>query len=58
MTSFVRIDDLTTAGDPLGNDQYWRAACAALPPLSDRAVNSIAGALDRIETRTVRRSTA
>jgi transcriptional regulator with XRE-family HTH domain len=51
------FDDLTTVGDPLDNDQYWEAACAALPPLSDRAVNSIAATLDRIDTRAARRST-
>jgi DNA-binding XRE family transcriptional regulator len=51
------IDDLTTTGDPLDNDQYWDAACAALPPLSDGAVQSVAATLDRIDTRAARLST-
>jgi len=52
------IDDLTTTGNPLDNDQYWEAACAALPPLSDRAISSVASTLDRIDARSARRSTA
>ena len=54
------VDDLTTTRDPFDNVQYWDdwdAACAALPPLSDRAVNAIATTLDRIDTRTARRPT-
>ncbi len=50
------VNDLTTTGDPLDNDQYWEAACVALPPLSDQAVQSVAATLDRVDTRAERRA--
>jgi DNA-binding XRE family transcriptional regulator len=48
--------DLTTTGDPFDNRNYWEAACAALPPLTERAINSIAATLDRIDARNATQS--